>query len=214
MNTNSARSYLSRIALMAVIAISGLSACASSGLVNVWMDPQFNATAMNRMLVVSMNPDAAKRRIWEDAFVEALSERGVKATPSYQQFPDQLPDTSGIISAVNEHGYNGCLVTVRLATEYISQDVPGYITDSLITRYNPWSNRYYNYYQQFYTPGYTETQTVVRHKIEVWSTTGTGTLVWTATSEVLDPTSRKGANHGIIDDIVDDLAKNRVIPSK
>ena len=121
---------------------------------------------------------------------------------------------SEIIAAVNEHDYNGCLVSVRLATEYVSQDVPGHMTGSLITRYNPWSDRYYDYYQRSHTPGYTETQTVVRHKIEGWSTTGTGTLVRTATSETLNPTPRNSANHGIVDDIVDDLAKNGIIPSK
>lgn len=198
--------------LVAGITAAGFSGCASSGLVNVWMDPQYNVGTMGNMLVISMSPDVAKRRIWEDAFAEALSEHGVNAVPSYQLFPDQLPDTSEIIAAVNEQNYDGCLVTARLATEYISQDVPGYMTDSLITRFHPWSNRYYNYYQQVYTPGYTETQAVVRHKIEVWNTSGAGALVWTATSEVLNPTPRRGANQGVIDNIIDDLAENGVIP--
>lgn len=204
-----------RLSVLACVATAVMIGCSSSsGLVNVWMDPQYNASAMQNMLVVSMNPDVARRRIWEDAFADALRARGVKVTPSYQLFPNQLPDTSGIITAVNQYDYDGIFVTARLATEYVTHEVPAYLTDSLVTRYNPWSNRYYDYYQQVYTPGYTETQELVRHKIEVWRTTGTGDLVWTATSQVLNPAPSRGANDRVVNRILDDLADNKVIPSR
>ena len=214
MGAHSVRKQSLRISVLACIAAAGLSGCASSGLVNAWMDPQYAESPMMNILVVAMKPDVATRRLWEDAFADALRQRGVTATPSYQLFPDELPDTNGITAAVRENRYDGCIVTVRLPSETVTQDVPGYITDSLVVRYNPWSNRYYDYYQQVYTPGYTETQTVVRHKIEVWSTRGRGALVWTATSEVLDPTSRKAVNQHIIGEVIDDLAKHGVIPAK
>jgi hypothetical protein len=207
---------LIRIGILACMSSGGLSGCASSGLVNVWTDPQFAAPPMKNMLVVAMQPDPARRRLWEDAFADALREHGVAATPSYQLFPNELPDTNAVVSAVSEHNYDGCIATVRLPSVTTSQDVPGYTSDTLITRYNPWTNRYYDYYRQIYTPGYTETQTVTRHKIEVWSTTGQGALVWTATSEVLNPTTGATASHRdhVIDGIIDDLAKARVIPAK
>lgn len=216
MNSQSVRSPLLRFSMLACIAATSLTGCASSGLVNVWSDPRFASPPMKNMLVVAMQPDVARRRIWEDAFADALREHGVTATPSYQLFPNELPDTNGVIAAVREHDYDGCLATVRLPSVTTTQDVPGYTSDTLITRYNPWSNRYYDYYQQIYTPGYTETQIVRRHKIEVWSTTGQGALVWTATSEVLDPSSgnaSKRRDH-IIDGIVDDLTKAGMIPGQ
>jgi hypothetical protein len=201
---------------MAILGVMGavcISGCATSSLVDVWKDPRYTAGTMTNMLVVSMNPDAAKRRIWEDAFAQGLRERGVKATTSYQLFPNELPDTNAIIAAVNEHDFDGCLATARLATEYVTQEVPGYVTDNLVTGYNPWSNRYYDYYQQVYTPGYTETQTVMRYRIEVWDTRQAGSLVWTATSEVLDPGPSNGANQAVVDRIIKSLADNRIVPS-
>lgn len=167
MNNSCVRNRLLAMAILGVMGGVSTSGCATSSLVDVWKDPRYTAGTMTNMLVVSMNPDAAKRRIWEDAFAEGLRERGVKATTSYQLFPNALPDTNEIISAVNEYDFDGCLATARLATEYVTQEVPGYVTDNLVTGYNPWSNRYYNYYQQVYTPGYTETQTVRRYRIEV-----------------------------------------------
>jgi len=214
MGCYSARKQSLRISILACIVAAGLSGCASSGLVNVWMDPQYAAKPMMNILVVAIKPDVARRRLWEDAFADALRQRGVTATPSYQLFPNELPDTNGIAAAVRENSYDGCIVTVKLPSETLTQDVPGYTTDSLVVRHNPWTNRYYDYYQQVYTPGYTETQTVVRHKIEVWNTTGKGALVWTATSEVLDPTSRKAENQRIIGGVIDDLVKHGVIPAK
>jgi len=216
MRCHSVRKQSLRISILACIAATGLLGCASSGLVNVWMDPQFAAPPMKKMLVIAMQPDIAKRRLWEDAFANALRQQGVTATPSYQLFAYELPDTNGIIAAVRENSYDGCIATVKLPSEIQTQDVPGYISDSLVTGYNPWTNRYYDYYERIYTPGYTETQTVVRHKIEVWNTRGQGALVWTATSEVLDPVSSEAVNrrNSVIDGIIDDLVKKGVIPAK
>lgn len=214
MGYHSARKQLLRSGILACIVAAGVSGCASSGLVGVWMDPQYAEKPMTNVLVIAMKPDVARRRLWEDAFANALSERGVRATPAYQLFPNELPDTNGIVGAVREHGYDGCIVTVKLPSEILTQDVQGYTTDSLVVRYNPWSHLYYDYYQQIYTPGYTETQTVVRQKIEVWRTTGKGALVWTATGEALDPTSRNTGNRHIIGEVIEDLVKHGVIPAK
>jgi hypothetical protein len=214
MGRHSVRKQTLCIGILACMVATGLNGCASSGLVNVWMDPQYTKKPMLNVLVIAIKPDIAKRRLWEDAFADAFRQRGVTATPSYRLFPNDLPDTNAIIAAVSENSYDGCIVTVKLPSDTLIQDVPGYTTDSLVVRYNPWKNRYYNYYTQVYRPGYTETHTVLRHRIEVWSTTGQGALVWTATSEVLDPTSHKGVNQHIIGRIVGDLAKQGVIPAK
>lgn len=214
MGYHSVRDQILRISVLVSMVAAGLNGCASSGLVNVWMDSQFKEKPMTNILVVSIKPDIAKRRLWEDAFADAFRQRGVTATPSYRLFPNDLPDTNEILAAVAEHSYDGCLVTVKLPSDTLLQDVPGYTADSLVVRYNPWKNRYFNYYTQVYRPGYTEAHTVLRHRIEVWSTTGEGSLVWTATSEVLDPTAHNGVNQHIIGVIVGDLAKQGVIPAK
>jgi hypothetical protein len=216
MDCNLARKQLLRSIVLVCLAAAGLLGCASSGLVNTWMDPQYAGNPMMNILVISMQSDVATRRLLEDAFADALRRQGVTATPSYLLFPNELPDTNGIIAAVRENSYDGCIATVKLPSQTLSQDVPGYTTDSLVIRYDPWSNRYYNYYMQVYTPGYTETQKIVRHKIEVWHTAGQGALVWTATSEVLDPVSSTAVKrrHRLVAEIVEDLMKHGVIPAR
>jgi hypothetical protein len=79
---------------------------------------------------------------------------------------------------------------------------------------DPWARRYCDYYEQVYTPGYTETYTIVRHKIEVWNTRGRGALVWTATSEAFAETSQHAVNQGVLGEVNDDLVQHGVIPAK
>lgn len=214
MNRHSVHRQLIRNSVLALMIATMLSGCATSGLVNVWMDPQYAANPMRNILVVAIKPDVAIRRLWEDSFAKALREQGVAATPSYELFPNELPDTSAISAAVRMNNYDGCVVTVKLPSGTVTQDVPGYTSDSLVVRYDPWTRLYYSYYQLVYTPGYTETQTVLRHKIDVWDTTRKGALVWTATSEALDLASPKASNRHIIGEVIEDLVKHRVIPAK
>jgi len=42
--------------------------CATSNLVDIWHDPSYKAAPLNKMLVIVVRKDAAKRRIWEDDF--------------------------------------------------------------------------------------------------------------------------------------------------
>jgi hypothetical protein len=214
MGCHSVRKQVLRIGILACTVAAGLSGCASSGLVNVWMDPQYAANPMKNVLVVAMKPDADGRHLWEDAFADAFRQRGVTATPSHQLFPNDLPDTNGIIAAVRENSYDGFIVTVELPSDTLTQYVPGRTIGSVVAYRHYWGNSYYTYYNQVYRPAYTAIDRYARHRIEVWSTTGEGALVWTATSKVPDPTSRKALKQRIIGEVIDDLAKDGVIPTK
>ena len=201
--------------LLAVgIVVAGLSGCGSSQLVNVWKDPERPKTVLKDMFVIAMKRDAAIRRLWEDSFARALRQHGVKATPSYQLFPDDLPDTQQVVAAVREKGFDGVVITSRLPFKTASQYMPGYITQVPVYRYDPWYNTYSVYYQDVYEPGYIATDTIVRYRTDVWDTRDKGDLVWTATSELIDPTSSQAVNHEITEMIIPELAKQGVIPRK
>jgi hypothetical protein len=47
--------------------------------------------ALHKVLVVGVQKDQGRRRVWEDGMVAALTHEGVQATPSYQVFPDKAP---------------------------------------------------------------------------------------------------------------------------
>src|SRR5689334_8028861 len=76
----------------------GLAGCGSqTSLTNMWRDPTFSSPPMTKVLVIAVKRDPAMRRIWEDGMTQEMSEHGVKAVPSYQLFPGDLPDTQQVI---------------------------------------------------------------------------------------------------------------------
>jgi len=62
--------------VIAVAALGGLigliGGCASSSLVDKWYDSGIQAPPLTKMLVIAVGKNAAKRRIWEDAFPKGL----------------------------------------------------------------------------------------------------------------------------------------------
>jgi hypothetical protein len=202
------------IALVVGILAAGIFGCSSAQLVNVWKNPEQPTATLTNMLVITMKRDAAIRRLWEDSFVNALRVHGVSATPSYELFPTELPDTQQVVAAVHDNGYDGVIITTRLPHKTTSQYMPGYITQVPVYGYDPWYNTYSMYYRDVYQPGYFATDTIIRYRTDVMDTKDKGELVWTATSEVIDPTSSQAVDHEITEMIIPELAKQGVIPRK
>jgi hypothetical protein len=208
--------FLSSMAILFALSILGtlFFSCASSQLSNMWRDPSYSKGPITSMFIITMKKDPTLRRIWEDGFVNALAKYGVEATPSYQVFPGDLPDTNQVGEEVRTKGYEGVLVVTKLPTDTITTYVPGYVATEPVVRYNPWLNEYFTHYRDVYYPGYTETEKVFRHEVNVWTTKDGGRLIWSGTGEVLNPNSSKDVNAQIIKLIVPELARQGIIPAK
>ncbi len=204
--------------LASALAVSGAaiwSGCAgNSGLVNMWRDPSYAEPPMQRVLIVAMTQNAARRRILEDAFGRELDKRGVDAVPSYEHFPGAPPDTSQIEDAVRRGNYDGVLLASRLRTERSTNYVPGYVTTQPVARYSPWSGRYRTHWVDVMHPGYVEEEVTVRHEVELWSMREGGRLVWTAVGETVNPSSQTEVTRDIAKNVVPELERQRFIPEK
>ncbi len=194
------RTALLAVGLGAGLAI-GLGGCAGgAAMTNMWNDASFTARPVQNVFVVALRKDPARRRLWEDAFVNELKSRGVGATPSYSMFVD-VPDTEAVIQAVRDKGFGAVLANERLAPGTETQVVPGYLTKQPITRYNPWTNSYHTSLVSVMTPDRVESTTVQRFRTDVWSG---GQLVWSGTLEVTE-----APNPGIIEKNV----SKRIVPA-
>jgi len=206
------------IAATLVFLISRLFSCVSSSLVNLWHDPSFQAPPLSRMLVIAARKDATKRRLWEDAFNGELAKHGVAATSSYHLFPDAPPDTNQVITTVQENGFDGILVVLRLPTEMHTQHIQGYTTTERDMRFNPYYGpywqRYWVYYREVEHPVYTDSQKVAIHEIDVTTTGNGGHLIWSATSRTPDPGSVTDIQRGIAGLVMSELAKQSIIRPK
>lgn len=197
--------------LISLVAAS-LFGCASSGLVNVWRDPQPPPAPMHSVLVIAIKKDEGRRRLMEDAFVAALDKRGVRATPSYRLFPSAVPDTQEVIEAVRRDGYDGIIVSSRLEPESLETATTGYRTREPRARYVPWTQSYRTYYVEVEHPGEVQVERIIRHRVDVWSTKEGGRLLWTAEGRSVDPTSSSDVNKEITGNVMPELEKSGIIP--
>jgi hypothetical protein len=187
--------------LGALVVLAPLLAGCGGGaqMTNMWKDPTFSQGPMQHVYVVAVRNDPVRRRMWEDAFVNELSRRGVKAEPSYQAFPDALPDTQQVVTRIQEKGYDGVLVSRRLPTQKVL---------------SPWTQVYRTYYQEVTVPGYTEVDRIVRIEVDLWTTKAPGRLVWSGTTELMNPSSGNHVREEVTEKIVPELAKLGLVPKK
>ncbi len=209
------------IGILTITAV-GFIGCSSAKLVNVWKNPEFTRTPLTNVLVVAMKKNPANRRIWEDTFAGELEKYGTAATLSYKLYPDAPPDTPQVMAAVEENNFDGVIVTMNLPNTIKTSYEPGYVGaipgfgfgDDDWDGWDDWYGAYGFYYGEFYSPGYVETETVVRDRTDVWSTKGKGALIWSGTSEVSNPSSSQEVGDEIADKIVPDLSNQDIIPRK
>ena len=198
--------------LAGCVAASILSGCTGgTQLVEMWKDPTASSNPIHKALVVAVRRDPLSRRIWEDGFVTQLEKRGVTATPSYDRFPDSPPDTLQIEDLIRERGYDGILFTHRVGETTQDTYVPGYTRMEPVWVRSRWSLNYYTYWREVREPGYVETDRIVRHRVDVWSTRGDGRMVWSGTTESINPTSASDVNRNIAKLIVPELVSQGVI---
>jgi hypothetical protein len=211
-----------RILACMLLLSMALGACSSSQLVNMWKDPAHPAQPIDKMYVIGFRNDQARRRFIEDAVVAELTRVGLTAVPSYREFATALPDTQQVVDVVRRDAYNGVVIVMPLGTETRETYVPGYVTTMPTSYYGGygygghgyWGGYYYPAYQTIYEPGYVEVDQIVRIRIDIWSAENGGILVWTGTTESVDPTSAEQIRKEVIQLVVPELRRNGVIVNK
>ena len=188
-----------------------LESCSSSVLVDEWIDPTFHESPLKKILIIAIRKNPVQRRIWEDAFVNELSQKGVKATSSYKLFPDALPDTNQVIETVQGNGFDGILITHILKKESETHYMDSYVTSEGIVRYNPFQNTYYTYFRDVEHPGYVDTSFVDRHAIEVWVIRDKERLIWGGTSNTPEGNSMEAVENIVADLVIPELLRYGII---
>jgi hypothetical protein len=199
------RARFSAVWLLVAAALAG--GCGSTSLVNMWTDSSYGGAPL-------------RRRIFEDALCGELAKRGVSAVPSYRIFPDGPPAEDACKAHVTSGNYDGLIVVKRAGRQTRQNYVPGYSTVEPVTRYNPWWGTWDTAYREVYTPGYVETETALRFEIMVYGlrpgnkpgpSSEPSELLWTGTTETIDPTSSTSTSKEISSVVVPELAKAKII---
>ena len=199
------------IAVLLGCAITFMPGCTTSVLVNQWNDPSFHGPALNRILIIAVRKDPARRRVWEDAFIRELAMHGVDATQSYRLFPDGLPDSTQIAGAVVSNGFDGVIITRRLPKAVSTQYVEGYVTKVPETRYSQRKGEFYTYYHDVEHPGYVDTQKIANRSIDVWTAGKESWMVWSAVSQTPEPADAEAVHRDVVNLVTADLARKGII---
>ncbi|MDD4050713.1 MAG: hypothetical protein PHR28_02285 [candidate division Zixibacteria bacterium] len=196
-----------------VMAFTLIDGCGSAQLVNLWQDPSYTVTPMHKIMVMAMRKDPLTRRMWEDAFVAGAADKSTvtKMVASYQLFPNEMPDPSAMDTLVAKEGFDGVLIVAKIELETTTNEMPGYVTDEQVTEYHPRWNTYVTRYEKIYHPSYADTTTTVSVRTDLLLANDQGRLIWSATSESIDPLSREEVRDGVVGTATKQMRKSGFI---
>ncbi len=192
---------------LAVVVLAWLVAgCASTTLQSTWRDPAYPAGAFKRIFVLGLSArDVTARRVLEDVVVAKLVAGGVEAVPGWQSLAHDGPADEGALTAAVTASRADAMLMVRLLgidtqTTVWAPMGPG-------PRYG-WYGSYSGWYAY---PQITQTQTAVIETMlfDVRSQR----IVWSATSETVNPSSVQKDAPGFADVILASLRKDGFLPA-
>jgi len=194
-------------ALLTTVLLAGLGACVSTSLVDRWKDPAFNGPPLHKVLVVGVQKDQGRRRVWEDGMVAALTHEGVQASPSYGVFPDKAPTADQLAATASRDGFDGVIATHFVNASQRNYWMPGYAGVGF-----GWRARYFGYWDTVYGPGYVETEYRADYQTDIFTIDAAGgKLIWTGITRSVDLSSTQRTTDEISRVLVPTLAKQGIL---
>ena len=193
---------------LAAVTALGAAACSetTTQLTDVWSTRQAVAP-MRSVLVIGARTDDTARRALEVRFTDELATHGVRATPSYELFPNGFPTTEVAKDTVRQVGFDGLLVATSKGTTERTTVVPaGY-------DYDFWYGYYYPGWGGWY-PGYVYTDQYVKFETTLWDAREGGKLVWSAVTMTKNPSSGTDFLDSLSKAVFPALTKGGFIPPK
>jgi len=109
--------------------------------------------------------------------------------------------------------FNGVLTIGPLPPRIEKDYVPGYWSLEPNIWFSPYWGRYYRHWYYVYNPGYFETYSLTRNEVDVYMThSGSEMLIWSATSDQIDPATMEEVRMSVARQVAARLAKQGIIP--
>jgi len=193
----------------------GLAILAAAAKTKITTTPQNKGPALGppkKILVLAVFPNANARSGFEDAITGELSLRGANAVSSFVSFPELPKERGAFEKTLISDGFDAVTVSRLVGRDDKLEWTPGrysYATDYI--GMGPWGGYWYTY-QTVFVPGYLDAETSVRVRTDFWRTSGaTGQLVWSGTTDTIEPTSVPQASHEIGVAVAKALLKAKLI---
>jgi hypothetical protein len=165
-----------------------------------------------KLLVLVVSTDPISRATFEDVIAGELSLRGATTVASHTIFPELPKDRAAFEEKLIANGFDGLTVTRLVGTQESQKVTQGY--QSYATDYQGmdlWGGYWYTY-EKVFVPGYLQKETRVTARTDLWRASGTkGRLVWSGTSETLDPRTAAQASKEVGSAVAKALSKAKLI---
>jgi len=190
-----------------------LSACSptTSNVVKRWNDPDYQGPALEKILVIGIVKDNAKRQSFEKNFSSMITTSNRSAIASYTVLAN-LQSTNKkkqILAAVRKTDADGVLIVTLLRVSKVERDDPATYS------YNPMGG--YGLYDSYdrshslvYNPGYTRTNTRVYLSTKLFSV-ATEKMIWSATTESFNPSSPATVTRELEKMVISDMQKSGML---
>ena len=196
--------------VFAIIALFVLTSCATTELTKVWKDSAYSGGPMESVMVVGVSKKAENRKMFEQFFTKQFKSNGIKAVSSAAVIPgDNDPNKDKIKGAAQQQGMGTVLVTHLVGVEEEETHHSAAFT-ATPDHHLLFGTYYTGTYRYEYRPGYTEQNTKVRLESNLYETK-TEKLIWTATSESINPASVDEVIEGLCKEVMKSLRQNNLI---
>jgi hypothetical protein len=165
-----------------------------------------------KILVLTVATDPISRASFEDVIAGELSLRGATAVASHLSFPELPKERAPFEAKLLSEGFDALIVSRLVGKDQKTKVTEGY--KSYETEYQGmdyWGGYWYTY-QAVFVPGYLEKETRVRARTDLWRTAGAkGQIIWSGTSETLNPRTVDQAAREVGAAVAKALAKAKLI---
>jgi hypothetical protein len=201
------------ILLAVLAALSSLDA-GSTEFVFTWMNPNYSGAHFKNILVLGINGKVENRAEFEDRLSAAITRPGIVAIPSYSLMPrpNSTPlDMTQLRDVVRGQNIDAIVATRLIKVKTSVTEIPGQV----YTPY-PYYNTFYGYYGTIYpvvySPDYLRVERTAQVETNFYATANPeGELIWTGTSDTVDPRSPRKAIAAVSKLIVQQLELEKII---
>lgn len=192
--------------MLAAVGMLGLVACASTSLMDSWLDPSVTSEMRFKKIAVAvLSKDQSVRRAAEDALVTQIKRSD--AVPSYTLISDsEGKDRERVKARLREAGVDGVIVMRVIGVDKETTYVPGTYPQP----YHTFGGYYGMAHPAAYSPGYLATDTIVQIETNVYSLADEK-LIYAARSETFNPGDTAKLVRDIAKAIAHDLKKRGVL---
>jgi len=194
---------LSRWTLGSALLASTMVSCGATTVVTKWQDPATPRLAFTNIIALVISSDPSLRRVGEDELCRQVTR--VPCAPAYAILPDAaLPNADTVKFIVQKAGFDGALVfRVANAREKVTYVPP---------TYGPTFWGYYRFAGPGYSPGYVQTDQVVRVETSIYSVRN-DKLVWVGTTDTMNPNSVSALVKDVAKTVRKELERTGAIPA-